>query len=157
MGATRWQTVRNVVLPRALPGVMTGTILSLGRAVGETAPLLMVGLAAIGGVPESLTGQGTAMPLQVFAWAGDARELFRTNVAAAGAMTLLVVLLVIGGLGAVTYVEIQNIIRGLENELVQKISERKQTEYSRISCTNTRCCSSSQNSSTGKARSRTMK
>jgi phosphate transport system permease protein len=93
MGATRWQTVRNVVLPRALPGILTGTILALGRAVGETAPLLMVGLAAIGGVPDSLTGQGTAMPLQVFAWAQDARELFRTHVAAAGAMTLLVVLL----------------------------------------------------------------
>jgi phosphate transport system permease protein len=93
MGATRWQTVRNVVLPRALPGILTGTILALGRAIGETAPLIMVGLAAVGGVPDSLTGQGTAMPLQVFAWARDARELFRGNVAAAGAITLLVVLL----------------------------------------------------------------
>jgi len=93
MGATRWQTIRNVVLPRALPGILTGTILSLGRAVGETAPLLMVGLAAVGGVPDSLAGQGTAMPLQVFAWALDARDLFRTHVAAAGAMTLLAVLL----------------------------------------------------------------
>ncbi len=93
MGATRWETVRNVVLPRALPGILTGTILSLGRAVGETAPLLMVGLAAIGGLPGALTGQGTAMPLTVFSWALDARPLFRENVAAAGAMTLLIVLL----------------------------------------------------------------
>ena len=71
----------------------TGTILSLGRAVGETATLIMVGLAPIGGVPDSLAGQGTALPLQVFAWALDARRLFRENVAAAGSMTLLILLL----------------------------------------------------------------
>ncbi|MCU4716481.1 phosphate ABC transporter permease PstA [Halapricum hydrolyticum] len=93
MGATRWQTIRNVVLPRALPGILTGTILALGRAIGETAPLIMVGLAAIGGVPDSLLDQGTAMPLQVFSWALDAKELFRENVAAAGSMTLLIALL----------------------------------------------------------------
>ncbi|WP_277542089.1 phosphate ABC transporter permease PstA [Haloarcula laminariae] len=93
MGATRWQTIRNVVLPRAIPGILTGTILSLGRAVGETAPLIMVGLAAVSNVPGSLTGQGTAMPLQVFSWALEPGTLFRENVAAAGSMTLLVVLL----------------------------------------------------------------
>jgi phosphate transport system permease protein len=101
MGATRLQTVRTVVLPRAVPGILTGTILALGRAVGETAPLLMVGLAAIGGVPDSLTGQGTAMPLQVFSWALDARPLFRENVAAAGAVTLLAVMLTMNGVAIV--------------------------------------------------------
>jgi phosphate transport system permease protein len=89
------------VLPRALPGVLTSTILALGRAVGETAPLIMVGLAPIGGVPGSLTEQGTAMPLQVFAWALDARELFREHVAAAGALTLLVALVAMNGVAIV--------------------------------------------------------
>jgi len=101
MGATRWQTVRYVVLPRAVPGILTSTILALGRAVGETAPLIMVGLAPIGGVPGALTEQGTAMPLQVFAWALDARELFREHVAAAGALTLLVTLVALNGTAVV--------------------------------------------------------
>ena len=101
MGATRWQTVRNVVLPRALPGILTGTILALGRAVGETAPLLMVGIAAVGGVPGALTDQGTAMPLQVFSWALDANPVFRENVAAAGSMMLLIVLLAMNGLAII--------------------------------------------------------
>lgn len=101
MGATRWQTIRKVVLPRALPGILTSTILALGRAVGETAPLIMVGLAPIGGIPDSLAEQGTAMPLQVFAWALDARELFRDHVAAAGALTLLVTLVALNGVAIV--------------------------------------------------------
>ena len=98
MGATRWQTIRNVVLPRSLPGILTGTILALGRAVGETAPLLMVGYAAVSGVPDSLTGQGTAMPLQVFAWAREADPLFREHLAAAGALTMLIVMLAMNGI-----------------------------------------------------------
>ena len=98
MGSTRWQTIRNVVLPEALPGILTGTILALGRAVGETAPLLMVGYAAVSGVPDSLTGQGTAMPLQVFSWARDAQPLFRENLAAAGALTMLIVMLAMNGI-----------------------------------------------------------
>ncbi len=101
MGATRWQTVRNVVLPRAVPGILTGTILALGRAVGETAPLLMVGIAAVGGMPGELTGQGTALPLQVFSWSLDANPILRENVAAAGAMTLLIVLLSMNALAIV--------------------------------------------------------
>lgn len=101
MGATQWQTIRNVVLPRAVPGILTGTILALGRAVGETAPLLMVGLAAVSGVPSSLTGQGTAMPLQVFSWAKDPNLLFRENVAAAGSVTLLVTMLAMNGVAII--------------------------------------------------------
>jgi phosphate transport system permease protein len=97
MGATRWQTVRNVVLPEAMPGILTGTILALGRAVGETAPILMVGLAAFAGVPEGLTAQGTAMPLRVFEWALHSNDLIRTHVAAAGSMTLLVALVAMNG------------------------------------------------------------
>ena len=91
------RTIRNVVLPEAMPGILTGTILALGRAVGETAPILMVGLAAFAGVPEGLTAQGTAMPLRVFEWALHSNDLIRTHVAAAGSMTLLVALVAMNG------------------------------------------------------------
>ncbi|MFC7234226.1 phosphate ABC transporter permease PstA [Halosegnis marinus] len=70
MGATRWQTVKNVVLPRAFPGILTGTILALGRAIGETAPLIMIGAPdVLFSLPTDLSSKVSAMPLQVFAWA----------------------------------------------------------------------------------------
>jgi len=94
MGATRWQTIRNVVLPRSLPGVLTGTILSLSRAIGETAPLLMIGAPnTVFSPPTGLASRVSVMPLQVFHWAFAAQEDFRVGVAAAGVVTLLVVLL----------------------------------------------------------------
>lgn len=94
MGATRWQTIRNVVLPRAIPGILTGTILSLSRAIGETAPLLMIGAATtVFSPPKGLGSQVSAMPLQVFYWAFAAKSDFRNFVAPAGVVTLLVVLL----------------------------------------------------------------
>jgi phosphate transport system permease protein len=94
MGATQWQTVRNVVLPRALPGTLTGTILALGRAIGETAPLIMIGTATTAfNPPEGLFSRTSAMPMQVFAWAGYPSEAFQKGVVAAGVVTLLVVLL----------------------------------------------------------------
>ncbi|WP_135828080.1 phosphate ABC transporter permease PstA [Halorussus halobius] len=94
MGATRWQTVRNVVLPEALPGILTGTILAFGRAIGETAPLLMIGAAAVVfNAPGAFTEQFSAMPRQIFAWSSEPAAEFRHGVLAAGVMTLLVVLL----------------------------------------------------------------
>jgi phosphate transport system permease protein len=67
MGATKWQTVRNVVLPEALPGILTGTILAVGRAIGETAPLLMIGAAApVRLAPSGFYDQLPAMPRQIF-------------------------------------------------------------------------------------------
>ncbi|WP_435182061.1 phosphate ABC transporter permease PstA [Halorussus sp. AFM4] len=94
MGATKWQTIRNVVLPRALPGILTGTILALGRAIGETAPLVMIGVpATIYSVPSSLTSKFTAMPMQIFAWVDLPSDAFQHGVMAAGVITLLVVLL----------------------------------------------------------------
>ena len=94
MGATRWQTTRNVVLPRALPGIMTGTILALGRAIGETAPLLMIGVPAFRrDVQTDLFGTTTALPRQVYTWAGNPNQTFQYGVLAAGVVTLLVVLL----------------------------------------------------------------
>jgi phosphate transport system permease protein len=95
MGATRWQTVKNVVLPRAFPGIMTGTILALGRAIGETAPLIMIGAPNVAfSLPTELTSKVSAMPLQVYAWAGlFASEEFYQQAVPAGVVVLLVVLL----------------------------------------------------------------
>jgi phosphate transport system permease protein len=94
MGATRWQTVRNVIMPRAIPGILTGTILALGRAIGETAPLIMIGVATTKfSPPGGLFGKMTAMPMQIYTWAGFPSQEFQHGVVAAGVVTLLVVLL----------------------------------------------------------------
>ncbi|USZ67664.1 phosphate ABC transporter permease PstA [Halorussus salilacus] len=94
MGATKWQTVRNVVLPEALPGILTGNILAFGRAIGETAPLLMIGAAAVVfSPPGGFTEKFSAMPRQIFAWSHEPSAEFRYGVLAAGVVTLLVVLL----------------------------------------------------------------
>jgi len=102
VGATDWEVVRDVVLPAALPGIMTGTILSLSRAIGETAPLIMVGAATsmfvapvrdVGGVPvPDVLGPFAAMPMQIFDWARLPESDFQ-HVAAAGIVVLLTVLL----------------------------------------------------------------
>jgi phosphate transport system permease protein len=95
MGATKWQTTRNVVLPQAMPGILTGTILALGRAIGETAPLLMVGLAAsVRLAPNGFFDLGAAMPRQIFSWSTELDPAFRHGVLAAGVVTLVAVLLV---------------------------------------------------------------
>jgi phosphate transport system permease protein len=95
MGATRWQTVKNVVLPRAFPGILTGTILALGRAIGETAPLIMIGAPnVVFNLPTELSAKVSAMPLQVYAWASlYASEPFYRQAVPAGVVVLLVVLL----------------------------------------------------------------
>jgi phosphate transport system permease protein len=94
MGATKWQTTRNVVLPRAMPGILTGTILALGRAIGETAPLIMIGAAtAKFSPPTDLFSKLTAMPLQIFTTAFLPGDDFQRGVTAAGVVALLVVLL----------------------------------------------------------------
>lgn len=95
MGATRWQTVRKVVLPRAFPGILTGTILALGRAIGETAPLIMIGAPNVFfNLPTNLQSRVGAMPLQIYAWSSlFASEEFYTRVVPAGVVVLLVALL----------------------------------------------------------------
>ncbi len=93
VGATQWQVIRDVVLPRALPGIMTGTILSLSRAIGETAPILMVGAAtSLFVAPDGLTSPFSAMPMMIFEWAGHPEPEFQ-HVAAAGIVVLLTILL----------------------------------------------------------------
>ena len=95
MGATRWQTVKNVVLPEAFPGILTGTILAIGRAIGETAPLVVVGLpSVIYSLPTDLSSSIGAMPMQIYAWASlYAGPGFYTSAVPAGVVVLLVVLL----------------------------------------------------------------
>ncbi|MDS0478535.1 phosphate ABC transporter permease PstA [Natrinema sp. 1APR25-10V2] len=98
MGATKWQTTRNVVLPEALPGIMTGNILAMGRAIGETAPLLIIGAPAVVRLaPASFTSKFSAMPRQIYTWSSEIDPAFRHGVLAAGVVTLLVVLLLMNG------------------------------------------------------------
>jgi len=93
LGATRWQTVRHHVLPLALPGILTGTILALSRAIGEAAPLIMIGaLAFVPFVPTSPLDGFTVIPIQVFNWIARPQPEFH-RLAAAGSIVLLAVLL----------------------------------------------------------------
>jgi phosphate transport system permease protein len=93
LGANRWQTVVRVVLPSAFPGILTGSILALSRAIGETAPLIVVGAAAfIIRPPESVFDSFTAMPIQIYTWAGQPGDDFMA-IASAGIIVLLIILL----------------------------------------------------------------
>ena len=94
LGATQWTTIRRVVLPSALPGIMTGSILSLSRAIGETAPLVVLGVPAlILKIPQGFMDNFTALPIQIYYWTLDAiltKEY--ANLAAATSIVLLVML-----------------------------------------------------------------
>jgi phosphate transport system permease protein len=93
LGATRWQTVRHHVLPNAMPGILTGTILALSRAIGETAPLIMIGaLTFIAFVPEGPRDQFTVLSIQVYNWVSRPQDDFR-GLAAAAIIVLLALLL----------------------------------------------------------------
>lgn len=97
LGATRWQVIREHIFPLALPGILTGTILALSRAIGETAPLITIGaLTFIAFLPplslEGLQTPFTALPIQIFNWVSRPQPEFHTA-AAAGIIVLLVVLL----------------------------------------------------------------
>ena len=93
LGATRWQTIWHQVLPAALPGIMTGTILSVSRAVGETAPLIVVGAATfLLTDPTSPFSQFTAMPIQIFQWTARPQGQFG-DIAAAAIIVLLALML----------------------------------------------------------------
>ena len=98
LGATKYQTVRHHVLPIALPGILTGVILSISRAIGETAPLIMIGaLTYVAFVPESIMDPFTTLPIQVFNWASRPQATFH-EVAAAGIIVLLIVLLLMNAI-----------------------------------------------------------
>ncbi|MBJ39950.1 MAG: phosphate ABC transporter, permease protein PstA, partial [Gammaproteobacteria bacterium] len=98
VGATRWQVVRAHVLPEAIGGILTGVILSLSRAIGETAPLIMIGaLTYIAFVPEGPMDEFTALPIQIFNWTARPQAEFH-ELASAGIIVLLGVLLTMNAL-----------------------------------------------------------
>ncbi|MFE6337323.1 phosphate ABC transporter permease PstA [Streptomyces sp. NPDC057798] len=93
LGATQWQTVRRQVLPAAVPGIATGSILALSRAIGEAAPLLLLGAVTyVAFNPEGLESAYTVLPIQIFGWISQSREEFH-HLAAAGIVILLAILL----------------------------------------------------------------
>ncbi len=97
LGATRWEVIRGHLLPMAVPGALTGTILALSRAIGETAPLIVVGAATfITFAPDSLDsvfGEYSALPIQIFDFISRPQEAFQANAAAAIVILMLVLLL----------------------------------------------------------------
>ncbi len=93
LGADKWQVVKGVVLPSAFPGILTGTILAMSRAIGEAAPIVVIsGLVYLTFVPASPLDRFTALPLQIFNWASRPQDDFR-SLAAAGIIVLLAILL----------------------------------------------------------------
>ena len=95
-GATKWQTIRRVVLPAAMPGILTGTILALARAIGETAPLLMVGALFVNRTPGGPFDRFSGMPTQIYGWAAEP-SLHFIHLAAVGIVVLLAFLLTMNG------------------------------------------------------------
>lgn len=93
LGATRWQTIWYHVLPNALPGILTGTILAISRAIGETAPLVVVGASAFVALdPSGPFSKFTTLPIQIYQWTTRPQDQYR-NLAAAASLMLLVLLL----------------------------------------------------------------
>ncbi len=98
LGATPMQVLLHHTLPLAMPGIMTGTILSVARALGETAPLLMIGMVAfVVDIPQSVLEPATAMPVQIYLWS-DSPEMGFTERTSAGIMVLLVILMMLNAL-----------------------------------------------------------
>jgi len=101
LGATRWQTIWHQVLPAAFPGILTGLILALSRAIGETAPLITIGaLTYVPFLPSDLYSPFTVLPIQIFNWVSRPQAAFAEN-AAAGIVVLLLLLLVMNAVAIV--------------------------------------------------------
>lgn len=93
MGATKWQTVSRIILPAAIPGIITGIILAISRAIGETAPLVVIGVpTTLLVTPDSVLDSFQAMPMQIYSWIKMPQEEFQ-YLAAAGIIVLLIILL----------------------------------------------------------------
>ena len=102
LGATTWQATRYVTLPAALPGIMTGSILAMGRAIGEAAPILVVlgAVIAKNTGPQHLMDNVVSMPILIYNWAGQPRQEFQ-ELAAGAIIVLLVVLLVLNSIAII--------------------------------------------------------
>jgi phosphate transport system permease protein len=97
LGATKWQTIWHQVLPMAMPGILTGLILALSRAIGETAPLITIGAVTfVTFAPDGLWSPFTVLPIQIFNWVSRPQLAFHAN-AAAGIIVLLALLLTMNG------------------------------------------------------------
>lgn len=98
LGGNKWQTIRRVVLPAAIPGILTGFILALSRALGETAPLILIGIPTVLlSLPSSVFDQFQALPMAIYNWAKLPQDEFQ-NVASAGIIVLLVILLLMNAI-----------------------------------------------------------
>jgi phosphate transport system permease protein len=93
LGATQWQVVRRQVIPAAIPGIATGSILALSRAIGETAPLLMIGALTYVSFDPTILGAFTALPVQIYNWIRQPQAEFR--LLAAGAIIVLLVIMLV--------------------------------------------------------------
>ncbi|MBM7584683.1 phosphate transport system permease protein [Bacillus pakistanensis] len=101
MGATKWQTILRVVLPAAIPGIITGAILALSRAIGETAPLVVIGIPTfIAFLPSSVMDMFTALPMQIYNWTSRPQEEFH-QLAASGIIILLLLLLIMNTIAVI--------------------------------------------------------
>jgi phosphate transport system permease protein len=100
LGATRWQVVWRQVLPAALPGIATGSILALSRALGETAPLIMIGALTYIAFDPTLLGPFTALPVQIYDWISQSQQEYTLR-AAGGIIVLLVILLVLNSVAII--------------------------------------------------------
>ncbi len=101
LGATKWQTIWHHVLPNSIPGILTGTILAISRALGETAPLVVVGASTfITFDPTSPFSKFTALPIQIYQWTSRPQDEFR-NIAAAAIIVLLMILLSLNAVAVV--------------------------------------------------------
>ncbi|HLQ84657.1 MAG TPA: phosphate ABC transporter permease PstA, partial [Salinisphaeraceae bacterium] len=101
MGASRWQAVRDHVLPLALPGILTGTIIGIAQAVGETAPLLLIGMIAfIPEAPTTVMDATTVLPAQIYSWASMPGQGYRA-LTAAGILILLATVIVLNGVAII--------------------------------------------------------
>jgi phosphate transport system permease protein len=98
LGATKWQTIVRIVLPAAIPGILTGGILALSRAIGETAPLVVLGMPLfLAFLPKTFLDSMTVLPLQIYNWTGRPQVEFHA-LAAAGIIVLLVMLIIMNSI-----------------------------------------------------------
>ena len=112
LGATRWQTIWRLVLPQAFPGILTGVILAVSRAIGETAPLIVMGaLTFVPFTPDGPLSRFTVLPIQIFNWVSRPQEGFH-EAAAAGIIVLLVVLLSMNALAVLLRNRFQRRLEG---------------------------------------------
>jgi phosphate transport system permease protein len=101
LGASRWQMVRRSVLPAAAPGIMTGIILAMARAIGEAAPLIIIGaFTFVQFVPNPISGQYTVLPIQIYGWAVRPQDDFQ-GVSAAAIIVILVLMLILNALALI--------------------------------------------------------